>query len=482
MLPNRIGRYTIGRKLGEGQDSAVYLARDTVLDRQAAVKILKQYDGDAYQKVLQEARLASSLDHAYICRIYDVGTPNGKGEDRTPPYIAMEYIEGTSLAERLEAGPLDAHTLVRLGMQICDALAYAHDLGVVHGDISAANVLVNEECEAKLVDFGCAAGYKSAGAATVQGDVWALGNLLFHMATGKDALAQMNGREPGELGLRELVSPGLAAIIERCVDTRLAQCYHTAVEVLRDLHADSSPKIETHPPQSGAGRRRTERIMLQIPIRVSSNGGISGDFTEDTHTLIVNSDGALIILRHGAAAEEIIQIINLENLQESDFRVVGLAHQQGEGDATRGVENLDRNRTLWGIDFPPPLENSDPRAGALLQCRRCRKRSFQFLSSTEIRMLDSSGALERLCEKCGVLAEWEYAEEVRSSRKVSPSPASSPMHGLVSPQTLPVPDGLPVPTAPELEQAGGPCGFLPHLLRPRPGVERSNGARTNATP
>ncbi len=294
MPTQSIGRYKLGRLLGEGQDSAVYLARDTVLDRQAAVKILKQAGGDAYQKVLQEARLASSLDHPFICRVYDVGAPSGEGEGGMPPYIAMEYIEGESLAERLEAGPLDAYTLLRLGTQICEALAYAHDRGVVHGDINATNVLVNEECEAKLVDFGCAAGIKAAGATTVQGDVWALGNLLFQMATGKDALAQMNGREPGELGLREVVSPGLAAIIERCVDTHLSRCYHTAGEVLHDLQAEASGRASTDralptplPSQSDLHNREPEK-------RVSILARIKGQPRMERAALIVL--GGLVVI------------------------------------------------------------------------------------------------------------------------------------------------------------------------------------------
>ena len=244
MLPQQISHYKIGRQLGEGQDSTVYLARDTVLDRQAAVKVLKQTGAAGYEKVLQEARLASSLDHPYICRVYDVGEPTQNGNESTPPYIAMEYIEGTSLAEKLESGPLDTFTLLRLGMQICEALAYAHDRRVIHGDVNATNVLINEECEAKLVDFGAAVGINAGGAATVQGDVWALGNLLFQMASGEDALARMQGRSPGDLGLRELVSPGLAAIIERCIETRLAQCYHTPGEVLRDLQTESEALVE----------------------------------------------------------------------------------------------------------------------------------------------------------------------------------------------------------------------------------------------
>ncbi len=204
-------------------------------------------------------------------------------------------------------------------------------------------------------------------------------------------------------------------------------------------------ELETRPRAKGAGLRRTERIMLEIPIRVFSFGGIVGDFTEDTRTLMVNRDGALIVLRHRVAPDQIIRIVNLENLREDDFRVVGLARQESAGCAEWGVECMDKQRTLWEIDFPPPMENIEPRAGALLQCRGCGKRSFVVLSLTEVSMLDSSGALGRLCEKCGELKPWEYTEEIKAQLR-SDRPA---------PVTVANPPGAPTGEPPGFQGAPG---------------------------
>jgi PilZ domain len=186
-----------------------------------------------------------------------------------------------------------------------------------------------------------------------------------------------------------------------------------------------TPELETRTPKSGAGLRRTERIMLEIPIRVFSYGGSAGGFSEDSRTLMVNRNGALIVLRHRVAPDEIIRIINLENFREDDFRVVGLSRQEGEAYAEWGVECLDKNRTLWEIDFPPPLDDKSLDGGALLQCRVCGKESFMVLSLTEISMLDSSGAIEKLCEKCGELTPWVYGADVRVAKKIHP-PAEIP--------------------------------------------------------
>ncbi|HEV2348289.1 MAG TPA: PilZ domain-containing protein [Terriglobia bacterium] len=176
--------------------------------------------------------------------------------------------------------------------------------------------------------------------------------------------------------------------------------------------------METHTPKTGAGLRRTERIMLEIPIRVFSFGGSAGDFSEDTRTLMVNRDGALIVLKRRVAPNQIVRIINLENFREDDFRVVGLSRQEGDRFAEWGVECLDKNRTLWEIDFPPPLADQTTEGGALLQCSGCGKESFLVLSLTEVNMLDSSGAIEKLCEKCGELTPWVYGAEVRVAGRI----------------------------------------------------------------
>jgi hypothetical protein len=230
----------------------------------------------------------------------------------------------------------------------------------------------------------------------------------------------------------------------------------------------SISKPETCPLKTGVGLRRTERIMLEIPIRVYSFGGISGDFTEDTRTLMVNRDGALIILKHRVAPEETIRIINLENLREDDFRVVGLARQEGEGNAEWGVECLDKKRSLWEIDFPPPLEDIKPNAGALLQCCGCHKQSLLVLSLTEVSMLDSSGGLEKLCERCGELTKWEYTEEIRLPKKVALPTALHPVEILEAPRTIPPTVVFPSPTSAPPQPAGGPIQVLPAPLPPAP--------------
>jgi PilZ domain len=181
-----------------------------------------------------------------------------------------------------------------------------------------------------------------------------------------------------------------------------------------------TPELQAPSPNTGAGLRRTERIMLEIPIRVSSYGGMASDFTEDTRTLMVNRDGALIVLKHRVIPEDIIRIINLENLREDDFRVVGLSRQEGDKFSEWGVECLDRNRTLWEIDFPPPLDECSAEGGALLQCDLCGKESFLALSLSEVDILDSKGAIEKLCEKCGELAPWVYGADVRVAKKIDP--------------------------------------------------------------
>lgn len=217
---------------------------------------------------------------------------------------------------------------------------------------------------------------------------------------------------------------------------------------------NSTPELETSGPKTGAGLRRTERIMLEIPIRVFSFGGSAGDFSEDTRTLMVNRDGALIVLKHCLVPSETIRIINLENLREDDFRVVGRSRQEGEKFSEWGVECLDKNRTLWEIDFPPPLDDSGSEGGALLQCSICGKESFLVLSLTEVNILDSSGAIEKLCEKCGELTPWVYGADIRVAKKIEPHvepPLAVPMNvsptgeaAKVAENTLPpLPESLP---------------------------------------
>jgi PilZ domain len=166
--------------------------------------------------------------------------------------------------------------------------------------------------------------------------------------------------------------------------------------------------------------------MLEIPIRVLSFDKSAGAFSEDTHTVFVNRDGALIALKSAVAPDEIIRIINLENLREADFRVAGTARMDSAVVTEWGVECLDKARSLWDIDFPPPLATGSEKAGALLECLSCKKQALRVLSLTEVGILDSSGSLELLCNNCGELSPWAYADVTRRPQKATGPKAASP--------------------------------------------------------
>jgi serine/threonine-protein kinase len=255
-MPSRtLSHYTLEHELGHGQDGTVYLARDMRLDRRVAIKVLNRNEGHAWAEMLQEARLASCLDHRHICTVYDVGEAEAEGGDL--PYIAMEYVDGPSLAETLESGPLEPTLTLRFAIQLCEALTYAHEQGVIHRDVKASNVLIGPEGEAKLADFGLALRFPRGTAALAQGDIWAFGTLLYQMATGENPLSRPVMGSPGSPKVPRSVPRGLALIIERCMDTDSATGYHSAREVLRDLRIESGhPRSLLSGTKCSPGRHR----------------------------------------------------------------------------------------------------------------------------------------------------------------------------------------------------------------------------------
>src|SRR5688572_20289821 len=128
--PARIGHYTILRKLGEGGMGAVYAARDTRLERTVALKtITRANDETARQRFWREARAAASLNHPNICQIHEIG------EDTGALFIAMELLEGESLADRLRRGPLSVSETMPIGLGMLAALSALHARGFVHRDL-----------------------------------------------------------------------------------------------------------------------------------------------------------------------------------------------------------------------------------------------------------------------------------------------------------------------------------------------------------
>src|SRR5580765_5553294 len=151
------GRYELERPLGHGAMAVVDLARDVELDRDVALKRLAENlarDDELRARFQREARLAARLAHPNVVRIYDVGE-----DDDGRPFIAMEYVEGETLAELLSRrGPLPANEVTELGVQACRALAAAHEAGLIHRDVKPQNLLLRNDGVLKLSDFGVAFG------------------------------------------------------------------------------------------------------------------------------------------------------------------------------------------------------------------------------------------------------------------------------------------------------------------------------------
>ena len=265
-LEGNLSHFRIVSHLGAGGMGTVYRAHDERLGRDVALKVLlaeTMADTTARARLIQEARMASSLNHPHIAHVYDVG------EDRDHVFIAMELVEGRQLRELIPPGGLPMGSLLQYGSQIADALAYAHEHGVIHRDLKTANIVITPEGRAKVLDFGLAKRLHddadetqtvdlnltasgmvlgtpnylppeviSGQKADARSDVWALGVVLYEMASGK---LPFGGRSMGALAgaiahkphvpLGGHVPVGIQTLIGRCLAKDASQRYHNGGEV-----------------------------------------------------------------------------------------------------------------------------------------------------------------------------------------------------------------------------------------------------------
>lgn len=417
MISDVISHYRIIKELGAGGMGEVYLAEDTRLGRQVAIKVLPasyQYDPERRTKFLAEARATSALRSPHIAAIYDIGEHEGS------MYIVMEYVEGELLSEKLRRGPLLIRDAIDFASQIADALSEAHSLDIVHCDVKSSNLMVNERGMVKLLDFGIAAAANSNGAdvddhtkkvgqptalgladGTVsymspeqaigrdldrRSDIFSLGAVLYEMLT---ARLPFDGETPNEtidnilhaepIPLTRLnygVTPDLDRVVRKCLEKDRERRYQSVRDLiidLRNLQRDS----DSGPGQATAGLGRQTQVVgktrarknidsLAILPLVNQSGDPELDYLSDGVTeALINSLSRLTKLRVMARSTVFrYQGRELQDAQqvgaELGVRAVVIGRLLKRGDSLIvKLEMVDANdgAHLWGEQYSRELSD-----------------------------------------------------------------------------------------------------------------------------
>jgi len=298
----KLGPYEILSPLGAGGMGEVYRARDTRLERVIAIKVLPESvatDAERLRRFQQEAKAIAALNHPNIVSVHDIGEQSGIR------YIVTELLEGQTLREKLQSGPLPSRRAIEYGLQIAQGLAAAHEKGVIHRDLKPANLFVNRDGRVKILDFGLAkqnllaeasgdcvtvaspdltptlpgvalgtAGYMSpeqvrGEAVDHRTDIFSFGAVLYEMLCGRRAFKQDTAAEtmtailkedPPEFGKTETpISEGVERIMRRCLEKSPEQRFQSAKDLGFALEALSGTSSDTASQPARGTRKRLAR-------------------------------------------------------------------------------------------------------------------------------------------------------------------------------------------------------------------------------
>lgn len=367
-VPQSFDRFEILRILGKGGMGTVYLARDRRLGRQVALKVLNSSElaiEDRRARFLREAKSAAAIRHPNVATIYEVDeTEDGQ------PFIVMEYCEGETLSQRLRRRPLDSGEFLSIARQIAAGLEAAHENAIIHRDIKSANIMIESNGVVKILDFGLAkqlprdlgsgaeVTYESStghffgtlhflapeqargGAADARSDLFAVGVVFYHMASGHLpfnaespllVLDKIRDSEPEPFTPLDPSFPTTAAkIIGKLLQKDSKDRYQTARELLQDLAEIDTPtmRMPSHTSRSTLGRTvRRHALWPRIAITVGAALLVAftiflvqrGGVPDTGHA---TATGAAVLPIRSVA---VLPLRNIANNTRDDFLSVGIA-------------------------------------------------------------------------------------------------------------------------------------------------------------
>ncbi len=323
------GRYKISEELGRGGMGVVYKAEDTKLKRTVALKFLPPeltHIPDVKDRFMREAQAAAALDHPNICTVYEFD----EAEEKT--FISMAYVEGQSLRKKLESGPLELDEAIRIATQAAQGLQIAHKKGVVHRDIKSANIMVTEDNQAKIMDFGLArmtGGTLLTQEGTAMGtiaymspeqaqgeevdhrtDIWSLGVVLYEILTGQlpfkgeheqaivYAIRKDKPRPITEVNAE--IPQSIEQVVDKALEKDADKRYQQVDELLDDLKSISAGIV---PEEIKARLRKAKLLKRKRSILYAGAGGL----------VIVIAVLALTLFTGRAEAIDSIAVLPLRN-------------------------------------------------------------------------------------------------------------------------------------------------------------------------
>jgi serine/threonine protein kinase/tetratricopeptide (TPR) repeat protein len=425
MIDESISHFRIVEKLGAGGMGVVYKAVDTRLDRPVALKFLPEnmvQDPQALERFRREAHAASALNHPGICTIYDIG------EQDLRPFIAMEFIDGETLRQYIHGQPLPLEQILELAIQIADALDAAHTEGIIHRDIKPSNVFVTKRGQAKVLDFGLAklvakdllslnpedsSAKASQESLSIVGiisgtpaymspeqirgddldsrtDIFALGLLLYEMATGRQAFGGKTGgaiiesiltRIPTSVRtLNPQIPLQLEEIINKCLNKDRNLRYPTAAAVRSDLQqlkrVSDSGQISSSGALAPAAMPNTAPSVRSLGWKIPAGAAVL--------VALLASAGWLYNMRHAHALTQTDTILLADFINKTgdpifdDTLRQGLAAQLQQSPFLSLVSEQRIQQTLRLMGLPSDGKLSPAIAGDLCQ----RAGSKAYLSGT----------------------------------------------------------------------------------------------------